>query len=78
MARTNYSGDSSNKFLRLPNQAVFTYNLWDTRSTAELFFALRTEIKQVAPHDQQWNYYQQWIQPPTARRHGHVSPRPAA
>ena len=63
MARTNYSGDSSNKFLRLPNQAVFTYNLWDTRSTAELFFALRTEIKQVAPHDQQWNYYQQWIQP---------------
>lgn len=63
----NYTGTTANKFLRLPNDEVFNYNLWDVRWTSELFFALQRELKgnkMVQPQgNSQWDYYEANVLP---------------
>jgi DNA polymerase-1 len=59
---SKYEGNVNNKFLQLPNGTVASYNSWDCRSTAELFFALRSELQDPALGGQ-WKYYEEWIQP---------------
>lgn len=58
---SQYQGNTAHKFLQLPNGTIFRYNAWDTRATAELFFSLRNELRDVGT--KQWAYYQKWVQP---------------
>lgn len=57
----NWTGNTDNKFLQLPNRTVAVYNLWDSYNTAQLFFALRDEL--ADPLVDNWRYYSEWVQP---------------
>ena len=55
-----YLGNTSNKFLNLPNTTVGTYNLHDVHSTAHLVRPLFDDIQE---HKPQWDFYLNWIEP---------------
>jgi DNA polymerase-1 len=61
----SWGANRQHKFLRLPNETLFTYNLWDCHETARLFFALRRELqdRKLGPDQRQWRYFQEWVQP---------------